>query len=203
MRKFILSASVTLLFAIYVIYKHDAQQKVIMDLPVPPALTYDTSSLPSEIVPSPASKKGTSSLSKNTIPPPARKKSTPSLPSNTLLPPTNTQSTPSVPSKPVPLSKPVAGQYKDGTYTGNIVDAYYGNVQVSVLIQNGKIFDVKFLDHPKDRRTSQVINSQAMPYLISEAIKAQSGNVDVVSGATFTSEAFQRSLSSALVKAKN
>ena len=42
-----------------------------------------------------------------------------------------------------------------------------------------------------------------MPYLQSEAIQAQSAQVDIISGATLTSEAYVRSLQSALVKAKN
>lgn len=94
-------------------------------------------------------------------------------------------------------------KYKDGEYTGDNVDAYYGNVQVKTTIQNGKITDVQFLDYPRDRRTSERINSEAMPYLKSEAIQAQSAVVDIVSGATQTSLAFKQSLQSALLKAKN
>lgn len=103
---------------------------------------------------------------------------------------------------PNPTSAPTSsGQYKNGTYTGNSADAFYGNVQVQVTISGGKITDVKFLDYPQDRSTSREINSQAMPYLIQEAIQAQSANVDVVSGASATSGAFQQSLASALSQA--
>ena len=91
--------------------------------------------------------------------------------------------------------------YKDGTYIGNSADAYYGSVQVKAIISGGKITDVQFLNYPQDRRTSQQINSQAMPYLTSEAIAAQSANVDMVSGASETSQAFQKSLASALSQA--
>jgi len=93
------------------------------------------------------------------------------------------------------------GKYKDGEYTGNVEDAYYGNVQVKILISNGKISNVQFLDYPQDRETSVRINSQAMPYLKQEAIQAQSASVDIVSGATNTSQAFIQSLSSALSQA--
>ena len=48
---------------------------------------------------------------------------------------------------------------------------------------------------------SQSINSQAIPILTSEALAAQSLQFDVVSGATYTSEAFAQSLQSALTKA--
>ncbi len=103
---------------------------------------------------------------------------------------------------PVVAAKP-KGQYRDGTYTGDSVDAYYGNVQVAAVIANGKLADVKILDYPQDRRTSQYINGQALPILVSEAVSAQSGNVDAVSGASETSPAFVRSLNSALAQAKN
>ncbi len=96
---------------------------------------------------------------------------------------------------------PGQGAYKDGQYTGSIADAFYGNVQVKVTISGGKITDVQFLDYPHDRGTSIEINSQAMPYLKQEAIAAQSASVDIVSGATQTSGAFQISLASALAQA--
>ncbi len=100
---------------------------------------------------------------------------------------------------PVPAS---SGMYKDGTYTGSVQDAYYGFVQVQVVIASGQITDVKFLQYPNDNPTSQNINSQAMPYLRQEAIQAQSANVSGVSGASATSPAFQASLASALAQAK-
>lgn len=106
-------------------------------------------------------------------------------------------------SVPTPVSSPVArGQYRDGSYTGDSVDAYYGNVQVKAIITNGKITDVQFLDYPQDRNTSKRINSQAMPYLTTEAISVQSANVDIISGATATSKGFRASLQTALNKAK-
>ncbi len=101
-----------------------------------------------------------------------------------------------------PSISPSTSSYMDGSYTGDVVDAYYGNVQVQASIQNGKVVDVKFLQYPNDRSTSIEINSQAMPYLTQEAIQAQNAQIDVVSGATYTSEAFIQSLASALIKAK-
>ena len=95
-----------------------------------------------------------------------------------------------------------ANTYKDGTYAGPSVDVYYGNVQVQATIQGGKITQVKFLDYPHDRRTSQMINNQAIPWLNSEAVQSQSAQVDIISGATFTSEGFQQSLQTALAQAK-
>lgn len=119
-----------------------------------------------------------------------------------MVPVTKTTPTP----KPVPVPVPIkttTGLYRDGEYTGNSADAYYGFVQVKAIIQGGKISDVQFLSYPNDRRTSIEINTQAMPYLITEAIRAQSANVDTVSGASETSGAFRKSLASALAQAKN
>jgi uncharacterized protein with FMN-binding domain len=107
---------------------------------------------------------------------------------------------------PLPLSLPPpvvnTGKYKNGSYKGTVVDAYYGNVQVLAIISDGKITDVQFLDYPKSRQTSVRINTRAMPYLTSEAISLQDSKVDTVSGASFTSAAFRKSLSSALAGAR-
>ncbi len=131
------------------------------------------------------------------------------LPASTPIPlqptsqPTASQPTAGTP-PPVPTATPAqtSGQYRNGQYTGIVADAYYGNVQVKAIITNGKISDVQFLQYPNDRQTSQMINSQAMPYLTQEAIQAQSAQVDGVTGATATSQAFIQSLSSALSQAK-
>lgn len=92
--------------------------------------------------------------------------------------------------------------YRNGTYTGDMADAYYGYVQIQTSISSGKISDVVFLTYPNDRSTSRIINGQAMPFLMQEAIQAQSSHVDIVTGATDTSIAFRQSLASALVKAR-
>ena len=94
-----------------------------------------------------------------------------------------------------------AGRYRDGAYVGAVVDAYYGPLQVQASISGGRIVSVKALHYPADRRTSQRINNQALPELQSEVIAAQSTRVDIVSGATLTSEAYIRSLKSALGQA--
>lgn len=92
--------------------------------------------------------------------------------------------------------------YKNGTYRGSVVDAYYGNIQVQVQITGGRITDVTFLQYPNDNGTSRFINSQAMPMLKSEAIQAQNAQVNIISGASDSSMAFQQSLADALSQAK-
>ncbi len=95
-----------------------------------------------------------------------------------------------------------ASTYKNGTYTGSVADAQWGVVQVQVVIQNGEIVNVQFLQYPNERNRSVEINSYADPILVNEAIKAQSAKVDIVSGATDTSQAFIQSLSNALSQAQ-
>lgn len=90
--------------------------------------------------------------------------------------------------------------YTDGTYTGSRANAMYGTVQVKVVIQGGRITDVTFLSHPTGHNSDQ-INARAVPILTQEAITAQSANVQTVSGATLTSNAFIQSLQSALNQA--
>ena len=92
--------------------------------------------------------------------------------------------------------------YKDGSYTGSVADAQWGYIQVKAIISNGKITDVQFLQYPNERDRSIMINSYADPQLTSEAIAAQSANVDIITGATDTSQAFIQSLSDALSQAK-
>ena len=115
-------------------------------------------------------------------------------------PATAPQKTPAA--TPAPAPQKATGQYADGSYTGSPADAYYGTVQVKAVIQGGHIADVQFLQYPSDRANSRYINGQAMPLLTQEAIQAQTAQVDGVSGATFTSQAFQQSLASALALAK-
>lgn len=92
--------------------------------------------------------------------------------------------------------------YRDGTYRGRTYSAYYGQVQVAAQIRQGQLYYVDVLKKPFDHRTSRIIARRALPRLESEVIRAQSANVDIVSGATLTSEAFLRSLDSALHKAR-
>jgi uncharacterized protein with FMN-binding domain len=101
---------------------------------------------------------------------------------------------------PTPTTQ--TGQFKDGTYTGSVADAQWGYIQVSATISQGKITDVQFLQYPSDRSRSVRINQYADPELRSEAIRAQSAEVDIITGATDSSEAFMQSLSDALAQAQ-
>ena len=115
----------------------------------------------------------------------------------------NLSSTQAQTSIPAPASTPIAQSsgYKDGQYTGNSVNVFYGQVQVLAVISGGKITDIKFLNYPQDNRNSLSRSNYALPQLKTEAIQAQSANVNAISGATETSSGFIQSLSSALLQA--
>jgi len=102
-----------------------------------------------------------------------------------------------------PTSNPgqTAG-YKDGTYQGSDYSSQYGDVQVSVTIQNGKISAINFDQLTAYDNHSREINDYAAPYLKDQTIAAQSYQIDGVSGATYTSQDYKQSLQSALDKAR-
>jgi uncharacterized protein with FMN-binding domain len=118
-------------------------------------------------------------------------------------PTNNTQTTPPPSNMPMTTTPmPMHQTYNNGTYTSSVEDAFYGNVQIRTTIKAGQITDVQFLQYPNDRGNSIEINNYAMPILKQEAITAQSAQVDIVSGATATSEAFQRALDNTLIQAR-
>ncbi len=106
---------------------------------------------------------------------------------------------PSTPS-PVATAAPLATT-GDGQYSGDVVNTRYGPVQVQVTISNGKIVDVTALQLPANDPRSAQISEYVEPILRSSALQAQSAQVDLVSGATYTSDAYARSLQAALDQA--
>lgn len=104
---------------------------------------------------------------------------------------------------PVASGTPPNNNYKNGSFLGQDVSFAYGDIQVKVIIQNGKITDLQYLQVPSAGGHTSEVTSIATPILRQEAIQAQSSNVDTVSGATQTSEAFRQTLQSALDQAKS
>ena len=86
----------------------------------------------------------------------------------------------------------------DGTYTGDAAATRYGNVQVQITVSGGQITAAEAIDYPNNDRHDQQINAYAIPILNSEAVAAQSANIDAVSGATVTSDGYITSLQSAI-----
>ena len=74
----------------------------------------------------------------------------------------------------------------------------YGDTRVKVTITNGKITDVTVLAYNDGDPRSAEISRQAIPILREEVLSKQTAAVDAVSGATYTSNAYEASLQSAL-----
>ena len=87
------------------------------------------------------------------------------------------------------------------TYTGKPISTQYGVMQVAAVVKAGKITDVRVLKQTDTGPRSVQIDANALPKLKTAAITKQSANVDVVSGATYTSTGYAKSLQSALDKA--
>ncbi len=101
---------------------------------------------------------------------------------------------------PVPAGAPSARPGSSATVTvnGPAVDTAYGPVQVQVSLRGGHVIRADATTYPQDSGRSQEINSQAVPMLDAEAVRADSARVDTISGATFTSGGYQQSLQAAL-----
>ncbi len=106
--------------------------------------------------------------------------------------------------QPGPTSSPgpvTTTRSPSGTFTGLDVPNRYGDVQVEVVVSNGRITDVRPIQLPRDRARSAYISQVAAPLLRTEALQAQSARIDIISGATYTSDSYAQSMESALQQA--
>lgn len=85
-----------------------------------------------------------------------------------------------------------------GTYAGSVVQTRFGSVQVQITVQAGKITDVTALQLTDAERKSVQISNRAAPLLRDEVLQSQSADVQTISGATVTSDAYLNSLQAAL-----
>jgi uncharacterized protein with FMN-binding domain len=117
--------------------------------------------------------------------------------------PTSTSTTGTAATNPTPAatSTTTLGTYVDGTVTGPVVSNRFGDVQVQVTISGGVVTDVTALQLPSGDRRTNDISARVEPTLRSEALSAQDANIDLVSGATFTSVSYRDSLQAALDQA--
>ncbi|GII32210.1 FMN-binding protein [Planotetraspora mira] len=84
---------------------------------------------------------------------------------------------------------------------GDVTDTRWGPVQVRIVLSAGKLTGVQVLQAPAGTSMDVAINDRALPILDREALTAQSARIDTVSGATYTSDGYVRSLQSALDRA--
>jgi len=87
------------------------------------------------------------------------------------------------------------------TVTGSLATDQYGQLQVKLTVKNGRITRVGFTTFVANDGHSVQIDQSAAPVLIRETIAAQSAHIQGVSGATYTSNAYQQSLQAAIDKA--
>ncbi|MFF8682165.1 FMN-binding protein [Streptomyces sp. NPDC015237] len=86
-----------------------------------------------------------------------------------------------------------------GTVTGDAADTQYGPVQVRLTVSGGKITGAEAVQAPKGGQSDQV-TADAVPKLNQAAVSAGTADIDAVSGATYTSAGYVKSLQSALDK---
>ncbi|HEX9598129.1 MAG TPA: hypothetical protein VF963_02030 [Gaiellaceae bacterium] len=99
-------------------------------------------------------------------------------------------------------------------FTGSVASVdRWGSLQVTIVVRKTttitgtkkkvtrRMTAVSVPVYPNHTDRSVFINQNALPILKAEALKAQSANLNMVSGATDTSTGFEQSLQSAIVKA--
>jgi uncharacterized protein with FMN-binding domain len=103
------------------------------------------------------------------------------------------------PSAQTPTPAAAATKAVTGTFTGDVVNVRYGNVQVKITVENGKITDAQAVQAPSGRNDRWT--QMAVPILRQQTLQAQSAHINGASGASFTSYGWYTSLVSALAKA--
>jgi hypothetical protein len=88
------------------------------------------------------------------------------------------------------------------TVTGAAASTIYGPVQVQIMVKGGKVTAAKAVEYPQDTPRDSQINAFAIPVLDREAASVGSAKIDMVSGATYTSQGYLTSLQNALDQAK-
>jgi uncharacterized protein with FMN-binding domain len=87
------------------------------------------------------------------------------------------------------------------TVTGAVAQTIWGPVQVQLQVKGSTISQVKILQYPSGNSRDVELAQYALPILMRETTQAQSAQIDMVSGATYTSQGYLQSLQSALDQA--
>lgn len=81
---------------------------------------------------------------------------------------------------------------------GKLMQTGYGPIVVEITVTDNKIADAQAVTYPDSGGRTRSINSNALPILRTETLKAQGANIDGVSGATHTTDGYVSSLQSAI-----
>jgi uncharacterized protein with FMN-binding domain len=120
------------------------------------------------------------------------------LPRSTSTPHTTARATPA----PAKRRHRTDAARATATATGDAIQFQYGILQLKATLTAGRLSGVTVVRLEPEPGRSQSIDAQAIPLLRAETLRAHSANVDVISGATYTSEAYARSLQSAIDRAQ-
>ena len=132
----------------------------------------------------------------------------PSVPSGTATSTPAQSAAPTVTPTPIKTSTPTPVKTAatvptvksiNGTFTGPVVDVSYGNVQVQITVTNGKITDAQALIAPTGKNDKYT--KMSLPTLRQQTLAAQSTSIQGVSGASYTTYGWRKSLQGAMVKA--
>jgi len=96
---------------------------------------------------------------------------------------------------------PGASAGVNGTFDGATSQTQFGPVQVEIVVKNNKITSANAIQYPTGNSRDVMIANYAVPTLNSAVVQAQSANISMVSGATYTSQGYLDSLQSALNQA--
>jgi uncharacterized protein with FMN-binding domain len=116
----------------------------------------------------------------------------PKAPATTAAPP---------PTAPPPPPPPTTRPAVSGRFMGNIVSTLDGPVLVTAVVSNGRLVDVVFGQYPDDTAQRRAYSYLSLPVLRDRSVAAQSWDVATVSQATYTSDAYRKSLKAALAQA--
>jgi uncharacterized protein with FMN-binding domain len=106
------------------------------------------------------------------------------------------------PAAPAGQQRSRTGPAATRTVTGAAASTPYGPMQIQLTFTGQRITKVTILQRTNDGAESNQIDSSAIPKLTSETLTAQNGRIDAVSGATYTSAGYTKSLQSALDQAR-
>ena len=140
-----------------------------------------------------------SSASTTTAAPNTTATTTPKAAKPTKSASTTATQTPAATPAPVKTTAAPATKAVSGTFVGDTVNVRYGNVQVKITVENGKITDAQAVQAPNGRNDRWT--QMAVPILRQQTLQAQSAQITGASGASFTSYGWYTSLVSALAKA--
>jgi uncharacterized protein with FMN-binding domain len=99
-------------------------------------------------------------------------------------------------------TRPATASGSVRTGTGRIVTTPFSVIQVRVTLTGRQLTRVETVELSGTGARTQAINAHAEPILREEALKAGTARIDVVSGATYTSESYRDSLQSAIDDAR-